>query len=114
LGSPAIDCEGEGRSRLRRLREAVTFTASDVLLKAASRIEEEGMWCQGRMYLGKAACALGTILRIADELNADPDDAWDLLDDWVHAKHEKDAVGWNDTPGRNAHEVAEAMRNAAL
>lgn len=28
----------------------MTFTASDVLLKAASRIEEEGMWCRGHWH----------------------------------------------------------------
>ena len=96
----------------------MSFTASDVLLKAASRIEEEGMWCQGRMYQDDAACALGMLLRVAFDLDASTDatnSAVELVDDLVSGLTDGDSlVKWNDAPGRTAHEVAEAMRKAAL
>lgn len=49
---------------MRDLREAVTFTASDVLLKAASRIEEEGMWCQGKGWFDLQALSLTEFARV--------------------------------------------------
>lgn len=120
----------------------MTFTASDVLLKAASRIEEEGMWCQGVLFRGVnlfhlgvdlhqasepidfaravaaqnqrvPECAAGALSSAAVELNVgqqEVDAAMLLLRQTV-----KDSVtDFNDAPGRTAHEVAEAMRQAAL
>lgn len=91
------------------------FTYQDVLLKAASRVEQEGMWCQGTMYVetsrGMAACAVGAVALAANELGVESGDALNVLN--RHLGGGPRIVHWNDAPGRTAFEVAEAMRRAA-
>lgn len=120
----------------------MTFTASDVLLKAASRIEEEGMWCQGEWFRGfprvfrdlaleywgddfdqattvatrglrLPECATAALASVAVELEVGRlghQQAWEVLCRFL----DQAPTFFNDTPGRTAHEVAEAMRQAAL
>lgn len=121
-----------------------TFTASDVLLKAASRIEEEGMWCRRHWYddthlgeneavrllqqpsLGQMAllvgrykwripeCAQGAMASsIVDLLGYFDSELLDEANDRVWSLLEMSPVGFNDRAG-SAHEVADAMRKAAL
>lgn len=116
----------------------MTFTASDVLLKAASRIEEEGMWCQGEWFQGffdlvdrkddfdqaiivarrglrLPECATGALASAAVELEVGRRghlEAWTIL---CHSLGDfQTPMSFNDASGRTAHEVAEAMRQAAL
>lgn len=126
----------------------MTFTASDVLLKAASRIEEEGMWCQQYWFQGQLdevyaqaarireidpglqiplivaaqladrglrlpECAVGAISSASIELDVDSNTWKDAIRRFWLA-NDRIAEEFNDTPGRTAHEVAEAMRQAAL
>lgn len=119
------------------------FTASDVLLKAASRIEEEGMWCQGRWFdtreLGVEASSVGTgspgwqarklrerDLRVPECADGALISVHAELTGQVHGPALQKArrklratvndspILWNDQPDRTAAEVAEAMRQAAL
>lgn len=125
------------------------FTASDVLLKASSRIEEEGMWCQGqqvrldaeaqgqlialghplptdwirdlqvRLYeagMRVPECAEGAIAATVIELRGrfDFDLHLDALCRLGDSLPDISVVAFNDRVGQTAHEVAEAMRRAAL
>lgn len=115
------------------------FSASDVLLKAASRIEEEGMWCQqyffadmpsvdntpGAWYWAQHArsdfrvpeCAMGALLSATVDLGltfADYRQAETRLANFVIERHGNWISEWNDQPERTADEVAQTMRNAAL
>ena len=113
--------------------EVAMFDERDILLKAASIVEEG--WCQGAYHrradgtwegmnlqgqetvtLRPAAvtsCARGAILRARHELGLPRppygQSAADLLKGSVGP-----IIDWNDAPGRTADEVAEAMRTAAL
>ena len=128
---------------MRRLWEAVNisefessnFTASDILLKAASRIEEEGMWCQGSFWPGlkekdttKAfalaqsrrvrvpECALGALIGAAIDLGLgymDFADARWKLEAAAGDIGVNGAAIFNDATGRTADEVADLMRRAA-
>lgn len=86
------------------------FTASDVLLKAASIVEQG--WCQGTSIDSQGRhCALGAIAAATAELGGA---ALFLPTVAVLVLHVGgSAVAWNDTPGRTADEVANAMRKAA-
>lgn len=94
------------------------FTYVDVLLKAASRVEQEGMWCQKSMFThdvnGRrlSACAVGALLISACELEAYVGDAINALSGHLNTGW-GGVTAWNDEPGRTAFEVAEAMRKAA-
>ena len=111
------------------------FTKTDLYRKAAERISQEGMWCQGtywphyplevgdnaiwREEVEKAAkaqvpaCLLGTLSIVAYELTGKGDalNYSDIADDLelgtTYAHH------WNDQPERTADEVADRLRAAA-
>ena len=96
----------------------------DVLLKAASIVEQG--WCQGALYRtngvhntlvvqedAEQSCAVGAISRALFHLNGDHE-----LLIATHRNLQKhllfsEIATWNDSPGRTAAEVAEAMRQAA-
>ncbi len=96
--------------------------ATDVLLKAASIVEEgwcqyvfhtngDGQWATTRDKASKS-CAAGALSRAASELDANERDSQHAY--MALAMHVGGMVtDWNDKDGRTAEEVAEAMRNAA-
>src|SRR5205823_1579103 len=92
-------------------REGRPMTAADVLLKAASLVEEG--WCQGHfgVHLGGKVlrCAAGAIIVVAQDDEDSGEAALACIEREVG-----NVASWNDTPGRTAAEVAAAMRRAAL
>lgn len=108
------------------------FTYVDVLLKAASRVEQEGMWYQGGLWPNETpsslwapyieacsldettpACAVGTLAIVAVGLDLSEVDYLRALNQLAVSLDNDEIGDWNDAPGRTAHEVAEAMRKAA-
>jgi hypothetical protein len=99
----------------------MTFDERDVLLKAASIVEEG--WCQGTGHIYysdlrvKASCAYGAIYRAVDAIIHGAEERARLANAASHRL--RDAIGregifdWNDAPGRTKEEVATAMREAA-
>lgn len=98
------------------------FTEKDVLLKAASIVEEG--WCQRTVHRDArghttalperavTSCAIGAVIRAVGQLGGDPTLYLEARERLM-AQVGDDIGKWNDTPGRTAHEVAEAMRRAA-
>lgn len=93
----------------------MSFTYKDVLLKAASAVEEEGNWCQWKFEDPEtgARCAVGHIAAAEHALDVVSDDPTGDAVEHLEATIGHIVTAWNDTPGRTAHEVAEAMRKAA-
>lgn len=112
------------------------FDHRDILLKAASRIEEEGMWCQRKYFdedqvtrynhafdaaeqiqrLGVRVpeCALAALASATVELGLRFEDWSKAVDIFDRTLDKFSVASFNDALGRTAHEVAEAMRGAAL
>lgn len=101
------------------------FDERDVLLKAASIVEEG--WCQGKLHTYQggevlvvtASCAIGAIDRATTSLvNHGQRDLMAItmmtFGRYIDAQYGDVLIkDWNDAPGRTAHEVASAMREAA-
>lgn len=99
------------------------FDERDVLLKAASIVEEG--WCQHFYWKGadivnsNVHCAVGALGAASVQLGLTTlDDPWTgeamFRAENALANHiGSSVVYWNDSPGRTADEVAEAMRKAA-
>lgn len=105
-----------------------TFDERDVLLKAASRVEQG--WCQGHAFRdavtgveqwwgevteSSLVCFSGVVSLAEDELGVYNHGqiharVWSRMRSAIGGAH---PLGWNDAPGRTAAEVAEAMRRAA-
>lgn len=95
----------------------------DVLLKSAERVMEPGKWIQGTSFDGvetttdavkkdAAACALGTLAIMGYRLN-NKQKVYEQAHIALYDELGTEIINWNDTPGRTAEEVAEAMRRAA-
>lgn len=96
----------------------MTHDYRDVLLKAASIVEEG--WCQQAAITSLDGatqhCALAAIGKATVQLTEDINETYALVKNASRAVSihvGKYITAWNDTPGRTASEVAEAMRNAA-
>lgn len=85
---------------------------SEILLAAADDLRTNG-WCQHAERDGRSHCAVGAIRELRGSWN-EPDHAR-AAEDYLRR-----AIGggrideWNDTPGRTADEVIEALHAAAV
>lgn len=89
------------------------MTATRVLLAAATRIEEVGLWQSGVPGTTSGTCPL---IALGDEAGADKaayGESLDRLRVHLGVAENMDIARWSDTPGRSAKEVASAMRAAA-
>lgn len=83
--------------------------ASQVLARAAERLDRPGAWCQGRPRAGGAICA---VIAIADATPVDLN--WAAMMDVVHrAIGDVSLTEFNDEPGRTQDEVVAALRAAS-
>lgn len=102
-----------------RKHETTDIIPAELLEKGAAYIEEHGLWqgqywaaaatWQGALRKGAAACQFGSLL-IATE--GDYDAASQVSMTLTEFLNEA-SINWNDTPGRTAAEVADAMRACA-
>lgn len=111
---------------------AAFLTPAEALEKGAAYIEEHGLWqgefwpgvaeaakeqgwlwfereCQRARGLSLPACALGSVHIVAESTQG----AWGGVRSALERFLDANVPEWNDSPGRTAAEVADAMRACA-
>jgi hypothetical protein len=86
-----------------------------VLVRAAEIVRERGL-CQGPWAAGGPVCAAGAVGEAAGELGLDRTEMEGKVLRFAGSlggSTARDVHGWNDTPGRSAGDVAEALERAA-
>ena len=86
-----------------------------VLVRAAEIVRERGL-CQGPWAAGGPLCAAGAVCQASGELGLHRTEMEGKVLRFAGSlggSTARDVHGWNDTPGRSAGDVAEALERAA-